>query len=206
MSDARSVLAWSGVASSLVGFGGILLATTLSPTFSWTADAISDLGAPGAANPWLLNGGLVAASLVGLPFGWVLWSTARHALERLGSVAFAGSLLALLLVGVYPTGTAAHTPAAVAYFVLFTLAMWLHGSGAALVGDVERGLVEVWLGIAHVLAWLLWGVAGPDGLAIPEIAGSLLLFAWVVRTTRWVRTASDWAGTEPDATPARRAA
>lgn len=189
----RRLVTWTGIAGSVVGLGAIAVAAALSPTFSLTASAVSDLGAADAANPWLLNGGLIAAAFVGLPFAGVLWATARDALERLGAVAFWSSLAALVLVGLYPTGTAPHAPAAITYFVLFTFGMWLHGSGAALAGDVRRGLAAIWLGIIHVLAWLVWAAVGPDGLALPELVGSLLLLAWVGLTTRWVQRSSRWA-------------
>lgn len=186
MDRLRRALTWSGLASSLVGFATTLAAAALSPTFSWTADALSDLGAATAANPWLFNGGLVAAGLIGLPFAGLLVRRARHALERVGAVAVGGSVAALALVGAFPTGTPEHFPVAVAYFALFTVAMWLHGTGAALAGDVRRGLGAVWLGIAHGLAWLVWAAVGPAGLAIPEIVGSALLLAWIAQTTRWL--------------------
>lgn len=186
-------MTWSGIASSLVGFASTLLATVLSPTFSWTGSALSDLGAADAATPWLFNGGLVVAGVVALPFAWVLFATARHVLERVGAVGFAGSVVGLALVGLFPIGTALHTPVAVAYFLLFTVAMWLHGSGAALAGDVRRGLVSIWLGIGHLLAWLGWAASGIEGIAIPEIVGSAILLAWIVQTTRWARRSSAWS-------------
>lgn len=192
MDRLRRAMAWSGIASSLVGFVATLLATALSPTFSWTANALSVLGAADAATPWLFNGGLIAAGVVALPFAWVLFAAARHILERLGAASFAGSVVALALVGLFPIGTSLHAPVAVAYFLLFTVAMWLHGSGAALAGDVRRGLVSIWLGIGHLLAWLVWAASGLGGIAIPEFVGSAILLAWIVQTTRWVRRSSAW--------------
>ena len=187
MDRLRRALVWSGLASSLVGFATTLAATLVSPTFSWTAHALSDLGAPTATTAWLFNGGLVLGGLIGLPFAGVVYARARHALERVGAVALAGAVAALALVGAFPTGTPAHFPVAVAYFTLFTVAMWVHGTGAALAGDVRRGLGGIWLGIVHGLAWLAWAVAGPEGLAIPELVGSALFLAWIVQTTRWLR-------------------
>lgn len=187
MADSHRVLVWTGVAGSLLGFATTLLATVLSPTFSWTANALSDLGAPAAANPWLFNGGLVAAGLVSLPFAWVLYDAARHAVERLGAVVFAATVTDLALIGAFPEGTAVHFPLAVAYFTLLSFALWLHGSGTVLAGDARRGLAAIWLGIGNVLVWVLWTAFGTEGLAIPEIAGTLLLLAWLVRTTQWVR-------------------
>lgn len=192
MTRLRRAMAWSGIASSLIGFATTLLATVLSPTFSWTASALSDLAAVDAATPWLFNGGLVVAGVIALPFGWVLLETARHPFERLGAASFTGSVVGLALVGAFPTGTALHFPAALAYFLLFMTAMWLHGSGAALAGDVRRGLLEIWLGIGHLLAWLGWAASGLEGIAIPELVGSAILLAWLVLTTQWVRTSSGW--------------
>lgn len=188
----RRAVTWSGIASSVVGFATTLAATVRSPSFSWTANALSDLGAVDAATPWLFNSGLMGAGVIALPFAWVLFDTARHVLERLGAASFAGSVVGLALVGAYPTGTTLHTPVAIAYFLLFTVAMWLHGSGAALAGDVRRGLVAIWLGIGHLLAWLAWAASGIEGIAIPEIVGSAILLAWIVQTTRWVRRATSW--------------
>lgn len=185
MSTAERLAAWSGVAGALIGFATILAATALSPTFSWAGNALSDLGAPGAANPWLFNWGLVASGVVALPFGLAVWDGAEHALQRVGAVVAALGFACLALVGLYPSGTDLHTPAAVAYFTLFTFAMWLHGSGTVLAGRPRRGLASVWLGIVHVLSWAIWaaGVRVGDGLAIPEFVGSVLFFAWVVATT-----------------------
>lgn len=181
------VALWSGIAGSLVGFTATLLATLLSPSFSWTANALSDLGAPGAANPWLFNGGLIAAGLIALPFAWTLYSAASHAIERLGAVAFAATVVDLSLIGAFPEGTDLHFPLAVGYFTLLTFALWIHGSGTVLAGDARRGLVFIWLGIGHVLAWVLWTWVGTDGVAIPELVGSVILLVWVARSTQWVR-------------------
>lgn len=186
------MVVYSGIGSSLVGFTTTLAATVVSPTFTWTGSALSDLGAPDAATPWLFNYGLVAAGIIALPFAWLLFTTGRHVLERLGAVGFAGSVVGLALVGVFPSGTALHLPVAIAYFLLFTAAMWLHGTGAALAGDVRRGLVAIWLGIGHLLAWLGWAASGLEGLAIPEIVGSAILLGWIVLTTQWMRSSMGW--------------
>jgi hypothetical membrane protein len=61
----------SGVAFPVVSLGAILLATLVSPTFTWTGSALSDLGAFGAPTALLFNGGLVLAGLVAFPF--VAW-------------------------------------------------------------------------------------------------------------------------------------
>lgn len=187
MEPRRDVLAWTGIAGSLLGFSTTLLATGLSPTFSWTSNALSDLGAATAANPALFNGGLVVAGVVALPFGWVLYAAARHPVERLGAVVFAATVADLALVGAFPTGTRLHLPLAVGYFALLSFALWIHGTGTVLAGDARRGLAAIWLGLGNVVVWAAWAGVGTEGLAIPEILGSIVLLAWLVQTTRWVR-------------------
>lgn len=192
MATYRRLASWTGLAGALLGVSTTLLATLASPSFSWTGSALSDLGAPGAPTAWLFDGGLVVAGLVALPFAWPLLASARHVAERLGAVAYAGAVVALALVGAFPTGTALHVPLAVGYFGLLTSALWIHGTGAVLAGDPGRGLAAVWLGIGHVLAWAGWLAAGPDGVAIPELFGSAVLVAWLAWTTAWLRRPDGW--------------
>ena len=180
MSGRERLAIRAGLVGPLVGFGTTLAATASSPTFQWTGSALSDLGAAGAANPWLFNYGLVASALVTLPFVWVVWAAAEHPVERLGATAFGLSVVLLGLVGVFPIDTALHGPVSVAYFTLLTVTLWVHGSGWVLAGLVRRGLIAIWLGIGHVLFWIAWVVAEPGGIAIPELVGSLAFYAWIL--------------------------
>lgn len=176
-----------GLIGPLVGFAATFAAAARSPTFGWTQSALSDLGAPTAANPWLFNWGLVASAVVTLPFAWVLWQVADHPAERLATATFAACIVALGLVGVFPSGTALHLPVAVGYFSLLSFTLWIHGTGAALAGAVRLGLVAMWLGIAHVLLWIVWVAAGLGGVAVPEIVGSILLYVWIVLVARRIQ-------------------
>ena len=182
--DVDRLAVGAGIVGPLVGFAATLSATVLSPGFRWTGNALSDLGASGAANPWLFNWGLVASAALTILFSWALWRGATNGLQRLGTVTFAGTNAALALVGLFPTGTDLHLPVAVAYFVLLTFTLWIHGSGWVLSGLARRGLAAIWLGIAHVLLWIGWIAAGAGGIAVPEIGGSLALYAWVLLVVR----------------------
>ena len=182
--DVDRLAAGAGVVGPLVGFAATLSATVLSPSFRWTASALSDLGAPGAANPWLFNWGLVASAAVTVVFVWVLWTDAANRIEQLGAVLFVGTNAGLALVGLFPSGTDLHFPVAVAYFVLLTFTLWIHGSGWVLGGAPASGLIAIWLGIGHVLLWIGWLAAGLGGIAVPEFGGSLALYAWVLLAIR----------------------
>jgi hypothetical membrane protein len=98
------------------------------------------------------------------------------------------ALVAMALVGVFPLPHAAHGPVAVAFFVLFTYGLVVHGTGDVLAGAVGRGLVSIWLGIAHPTAWLLGLLGDADGVAIPEFVGAGLLAGWVWLLFRSLRS------------------
>lgn len=192
MLDAERLAVRAGVVGPLVGFAATLSATALSPTFRWTGNALSDLGAADAANPWLFNYGLVASALLTLPFAWALWNAAEHPLQRLGTATFVANTVGLGLVGVFPIGNDLHGPVAIAYFAFLTFTLWIHGSGSALVGLARRGLAAIWLGIGHVLFWVVWIAAGFGGIAVPEIAGSLAIYAWILLAIRSMPFGDVW--------------
>lgn len=182
--DGERVAARAGVIGPLVTFLTTFAATVASPTFRWSVSALSDLGAPGAANPWLFNYGLVVGMALTLPFAWALWTAAAHPLQRLGTAATAATIVLLGLVGVFPAGTDLHLPVAVAFFVGVSLTTWIHGTGTVLAGKARRGLLAIWLGIVHLLVWAGWAALGVGGIAVPEMAGAVLFYGWVVLEAR----------------------
>ena len=177
---------WCGVAAVTVAIVSILLAVLAAPWFSWTDDALSNLGTAQADYPWLFNYGLVLSGLLALPFSWRLYSAGDHPIERLGGLTLALSVTCLALVGVFPAGHPYHLPAAVAFYLGFTLSLWFHGTGESLAGGPERGTVSIWTGIVHLLAWIGWAVWFSDrtGLAIPETVGAFTLIGWVLWRAR----------------------
>jgi hypothetical membrane protein len=178
---------WLGVVALGVSGLGIAAAIVLAPWFSWTGNALSDLGVRGETSAPVFNYGLIAGGLLGAGFAVRLRSDAPGSLGRAGVGIFALSFLSLALIGVFPTPHPYHFPVSVGFFALFTYGLFVYGSGEALAGRVRHGIGTVWLGVTHVTVWVVWGVAGTDGLAIPETVGALLLGIWVVATTRRLR-------------------
>lgn len=184
-------LTFSGVAGVAVSLGSILLATLLSPWFSWTADALSDLGAPGEPTAWLFNGGLIVGGLLGSVF------VLRVALAARGAVALAGSAVllwatgSLVAIGAFPVGHPLHGPASVSFFVALTYGLAADGTATVLAGRPRTGVALTWLGLANATAWLVWALVAaagsPPGVALPEFAGALALAAWVYPATGRIR-------------------
>lgn len=197
------VWAYSGVAGILVGLVGIAAAIVVAPWFTWTGHALSDLGNPARASAPFFNWSLVVAGLLGVVFTARLFTASTHIVERVGIGIVGVGMANVGLVGVFDITHSLHGPVAIAFFLGITYGWFVHGSGLALSGPVRRGIGSIWLGIGHVTAWLLWAVVDLDGIALPELAGTLLLAVWIADTTRSLR--ADRSGNDASLTVSERA-
>ncbi len=186
---------WAGLTAPVLSFAGVLLATLLSPSFAWTGNALSDLGAPTGAvatdlTRLVFNGGLIAGGVVALGLGYALYLAARNLFELAGIGLFGFTSLSMALIGVFPLPQDAHFVAAVSFYVFLSLALWAYGAGNLLAGDRTRGGVTVGLGVLNAAAWAVWTLTGAfsrPGLALPEVVGAAALAGWTVATALWVR-------------------
>ncbi|MXV64037.1 DUF998 domain-containing protein [Natronorubrum sp. JWXQ-INN-674] len=184
-----------GLAAPIVALGAIVLATLLAApeTFTWRGRALSDMGRTDAVTFPLFNGGLILGGLLGIPFGWQLWIESRTALERLGVALLWAATIGLIGVGVFFLGhtavyleTSLHGPAALLYFGIAPFAQWVYGSGLVLADEPRLGLVSIWLGIVHPLAWvgwLLYRTVAADPMAwfaVPEFVAALAFGSWIL--------------------------
>ncbi|SFG04409.1 hypothetical membrane protein [Halopelagius inordinatus] len=162
-----------GAVGSLVALGGVVLATALSPTFSWAASALSDLGVRPPTAP-VFNGSLAVGGAVAVGYALPLGRQ-----SRLVAACYAVAVASLSLVGVFPAGTALHVPVAVSFFVASTATMTADGVARR---DSRSGRLALLLAAGHVVSWGLWlrGVRLGPGLAVPEFAGAVAFAAWVV--------------------------
>lgn len=180
MSTTSRIVRGCGVTAPVVTVGAVLVATVVSPSFSWATSALSDLGRPGAPTALVFNGGLLAGALLALPYvAWVGRAVERR-LTRAGTAMFGLAAVSMGLVGMFPEGHPYHVPAALSLYVFVTYGLFCYGSGRALSGAVNRGLAAIWLGIGHVTSWVAWGMGlriGP-GLAVPETIGAGIFVAW----------------------------
>jgi len=180
----ESVARASGVAAVAVAFAGILAAVASAPWFSWASNALSDLGVAGGLTAALFNYSLVAAGALALPFAWWLATAADSRFGALTAVGFAVTGACMAGVGLFPSDTGLHVPAAAGTYLGLTYTLALDASDAVLVDAPRRALAGLWGALGHVTTWLVWAVAGSGvgitGLALPEVVGALLLAAWVV--------------------------
>lgn len=172
----------AAVVVSFVGiFGSVALASWVTGDwFTWTGNALSHLGAPERAVAPLFNYSLVLAGLLGTAYAGRVFVDGTNAWHRLGAVMLGLGLLNSALVGVFNVPHPLHGVVALTYFVLLTLGLFAHGSGDALAGRPRRGVMSIWLGVAHVAGWVLLGVVPFDGIALPELVGVVGLWVWAL--------------------------
>jgi len=172
------MVAWvCGILASIVVFSSVLAAISQSPWFSWTANALSDLGVSGAAS--IFNSGLIVGGILMMVFAAGLLVVRKGALERAGAALLFIGAIALSGIGVFTEAAGdIHYYVAVAFFGISSLSLILIGSGSIVAGSKKFGLLTV---LAGVLAGLPWAFSWAwIGLAIPETLSALVIFVWVI--------------------------
>jgi len=165
-----------GIAAPVVAFSLIFLAISLSPWFSWTANALSDLGV-GEAD-FVFNSGLIAGGILTMVFAAGLLTIFRgRPLGRVGAALLFMDAIALLGIGVFSEAAGdIHSYFSVAFFVLFPISLFLLGAGAVMVGSKKFGSFTIVDGVLAVIPW----VFGWDGVAIPEAISALVASIWIM--------------------------
>ncbi len=165
-----------GVAAPAVGLSCIFLAISLSPWFSWTANALSDLGVGEAA--WVFNSGLMASGILMMVFAaGLLVAFGGRALRRVGAVFFFFDAVALFGIGLFSEAAGdIHSYFSVAFFVLLPLSLFLLGASAVMAESKKFGSFTIVNGILAALPWAFsW-----DGVAIPEAISALVASIWIM--------------------------
>jgi hypothetical membrane protein len=182
------LLAWSGILAPVLRLGLILLLGALQPDYSQARDFISELGAPDARFPAVMN--LLGIALVGLLL--VVFSIPLRRSQPLGPLGTAGSLLlavsgvAFVAVGLLPCdrpGCSPDAPSAVmqGHLVAGLTAMTTQALAALAFGlRVFSGTGPRWyaatslaLGLAALLALALLFTTGLQ-LPAPGIAQKVM--------------------------------
>ena len=105
MSECDRLLQGTGGATVAVTLVAIFVATLVSPAFSWTGNALSNLGVTQTAagtglTVVLFNGGLILGGLLGVGFAVALWRGAVSLAGRVTAFSFGLTVVFMGLVGV----------------------------------------------------------------------------------------------------------
>jgi hypothetical membrane protein len=167
-----------GILTPIIVLTLILLAIYYSPWFSWTENALSDLGVQGTA-AILFNSSLIVGGVLTIIFAIGLREILlNRTLGQIGTLIFILDGVMLCAIGIFPeTAGVIHFYVSVAFFVLLPVSLFLNGV-AMMQESSERktGLFTITAGIVAATVWMLeW-----SAVAIPETITALAAFVWSI--------------------------
>jgi len=178
-----------GIVAALYGLLAVFAATFMAgDSFSWSKNALSDIGVSPAANAAnLFNYSIALVGILNFVFsaGFVK-AYAKDALFYMGGLLLILGGGFLSLVGVFTEAYGnLHTYVSLGYFVLFPLAMILIGIAFTRMNMQNKGYASILVGIVALLV-ILGGIALDWhtrlglGFAAPEIVEALIIAAWII--------------------------
>jgi hypothetical membrane protein len=174
----------AGMMAPVLAFACILTAIASDPGFSWTKNALSDLGiVPGITGP-LFNFGLYASGLLALSFALfgLLTYMRKSVVGKVGFVFFAAATLALIAIGVFNESfSGTHYDVSVAFFVLIPMSLFILTCSFLLDHKGRLAVFTVLIGIIAALPWLLFfAFHYVPNVAIPETVSGLAVSTWTM--------------------------
>jgi len=179
-----------GIIAPIFGLSAVIASTFLWEDFSWSSNALSDIGVSPAAD--VFNYSLIIVGILNFIFsiGFVK-AYPKNALFYWGGIILISGGGSLSLVGVFTEDYGAlHGYVSLGYFVLFPIAMILVGVAFRRMNMQTRGYMSILTGITALFVILSAIILGWHkllnlGFAVPEILESIVIAAWII-----------WMGTE----------
>jgi hypothetical membrane protein len=172
-----------GILIPIVAFTGIFLAVASYPQFSWTGNALSDLGVVEGVTAVLLNFSLVIGGILALIFASGFFIFLRDdVLGRIGVFMFVLAALALIAIGIFPENVKpTHFYASEALFIISHISMFFMGTTFLRAGKMKLGLFTFLLAIVSLVAWIIqFSTRFVLGVAIPETISSISISTWII--------------------------
>lgn len=170
-----------GVLAPVLAFAFILAAITSYPPFSWTSNALSDLGVVPGVTAGVFNSGLIICGVLCLMFTIGLYVLLSESMVgRVGVFVFGLACVALTAIGTFPEDVSpTHYLVSVAFFVLLPISLLIIVGGFWRTGQVRMAVFTLLTAIVAALPWvLLFAVRYVSGVAIPETASGLAGAVW----------------------------
>ena len=167
-----------GMICPILSLSFIALAIAYTPQFNWFTWALSDLGVHKAA--FIFNSGLIIGGILATMFAVGLMQILRkQILGFVGAFTLVLSSINLCAIGVFPESTGRiHSYVSLAFFTLLAISVFLIGT------SLIREPSQRYLGLFAILTVVVGSVAAlavpHEGVAIPEMIGSIAASVWVV--------------------------
>jgi hypothetical membrane protein len=180
-----------GIIVPVFAFTFIILSILTYPQFSWTDNALSDLGVVPGITATLFNFGLYASGLMSLTFAIGLYKFLyKNALGKIGAIIFFASGLGLEGIGWAPENVHAfnfpwHYFFSVLFFVTVPIALLVIAGYFLSTHQTQLAGFTLLIAIVTAAPWLLYFIVQyVPGVAIPELVSALAASAWTI-TIGW---------------------
>jgi hypothetical membrane protein len=181
---ARLAGAASGIVAPMLAFSCILIAVASYPDFSWTDNALSDLGVISGITGPVFNFGLFVSGIFILNFAvYGLFSYFRNNwIGKSGAVAFAATSVALMGIAIANENIRPyHYLFSVAFFGLLPISLFIITAAFAVKRQTKMALFTLLTAVAAAAPWILqFTIHYVQGVAIPEFASALVGPVWTV--------------------------
>jgi hypothetical membrane protein len=173
-----------GIVAPIVAFICILTAIASYPTFSWTNNALSDLGVVSSLTASLFNLGLFASGVLAFIFSIFGLFTyfGKSWVGKIGSIVFAAATIALIAISIFNENfSPTHYIVSLAFFTLAPIALFILTFGFWLCHQKGMAIFTVAVGMAAALPWiLLFTFNYVPNVAIPEFLSAFAVSVWAV--------------------------
>jgi hypothetical membrane protein len=176
-----------GGIAPFITYACILLSIASYKEFSWTHNALSDLGIVPGITMTLFNSGLIIGGFLFTIFAIGLFFYLRkNTIGKIGSLLFILACISIVLVGIFnehykPT----HFIVSVMLFSFMALSLLVISGNFIFNGEKRLGLFTLSLGLAAALIWILeYTIWYFPHVAIPEFVSGLLGVTWVLVMVR----------------------
>ena len=174
----------SGIIAPVLAFSCILVAVASYPEFSWTDNALSDLGVVSGITGPVFNLGLTVSGIFILCFAvFGLFKYFGNSwVGKSGVVAFAATALALIGIGIANENIRPyHYLFSVAFFVLLPISLFIITAAFAVKRQTKMVLFTLLIAVAAATPWILYfTVHYVHGVAIPEFTSAFAGSVWTV--------------------------
>jgi hypothetical membrane protein len=172
-----------GILAPVFAFTFIFLAIASYSPFSWTNNALSDLGVAPGVTAQLFNSGLIVSGIWCFMFAIGLFIIlGENVLGRVGVFVFVLACLALVAIGIFPESVRpVHYIVSVMSFVLLPISLLIISGAFWFTGQVRMAAFTLLVAVAAVVPWvLLFSVRYVAGVAVPEFVSALAGAVWII--------------------------
>lgn len=173
-----------GITTPFLAFACILIAIANHPQFSWTNNALSDLGIIPGITELIFNFGLVISGILALIFSVLgLFNYAgKRLVGKIGAATFSAATITLIAIGVFNENfSKTHTAVSVAFFVSIPISMLIMTAGFVLEERFGMAILTLLIAIIAAAPWVILLVYRyVSGVAIPETVSGLAVSAWAI--------------------------